>query len=225
MKKSMKKEILKNDAYKLGADVCGVADIGRFKDAPEGFHPADILPEAKSVVIFGRQFLKSVFKTGTNVPYTMVRNMLLQKLDEIALQLSLGIEAQGFMAVPIPSSAPYEYWDAERRHGRGIMSLKHAAQLAGVGCIGKNTLLVNESFGNRLWLGAVLTDMELEPDQPAKSLCPQNCRICLDACPQGALDGTTIDQKRCREISSISTDGGEMILSCNTCRKVCPFSR
>lgn len=220
----MNKINVKDMSAGYGADVCGVADIGRFGGAPDGFHPADILPEAKSVIIFGRQFLKSVFKTDTNVPYTMVRNMLLQKLDEISLQLSLGIEAEGFMAVPVPSSAPYEYWDAERRHGRGILSLKHAAQLAGVGSIGKNTLLINKQFGNRLWLGAVITDMELEPDPPVKNLCPESCRICIKACPQGALDGTTIDQKKCRQISFSETEGGEMILTCNTCRKVCPFS-
>jgi epoxyqueuosine reductase len=220
----MDKEIVKGAVFKLGADVCGIADIGRFKDAPDGFHPADILPEARSVIIFGRQFLKGVFKVKSNVPYTLVRNNLIQKMDEIAMNLSLGIEAEGFLAVPVPSSAPYDYWDEERKHGRGIMSLKHAAQLAGLGNIGKNTLLINKKFGNRLWLGAVITDMELDPDPLTKSLCPESCRICIEACPQGALNGITIDQKRCREISFTVTEGGEMILSCNICRKECPFS-
>lgn len=103
-------------------------------------------------------------------------------LDDISFQLSYRMEEEGYTAVPIPSSEPYEYWDSERRHGRGIVSLKHAGQLAGIGCIGKNTLLVNNRYGNRLWLGAVISDAVLEPDGPAENLCPESCRICIDAC-------------------------------------------
>ena len=71
------------------------------------------------------------------------------------------IESQGYKAIPIPSDEPYEYWDSENKHGRGILSLKHSAQACGIGCIGKNTLLINEKYGNRLYLGAVITNVEL----------------------------------------------------------------
>ena len=105
----------------------------------------------------------------------------------------------------------------------GILSLKHAAVLAGLGKMGKNTLLVNERFGNMLWLGAVLVSAELEPDPLAGyEGCHQKCTICLDVCPQHALDGVTIDQKRCRTRSISSTDGGGWVLACNLCRKACP---
>jgi len=125
--------------------------------------------------------------------------------------------------VPVPSADPYDYWDEERRHGRGILSLKHAGRLAGLGVLGRNTLLINEKYGNMIWLGAVLLSAELEADPPADyEACPEECSLCLDSCPQGALDGVTIDQKLCRQRSIASTPGGGWTLSCNICRRICP---
>jgi epoxyqueuosine reductase QueG len=209
----------------LGAEACGIAGTGRFAGAPAGFHPADILPGAKSVVVYGRQFPKSLFIAATNAPYTLFRNKLIDIVDHISVELSSEMEKGGFMAVPVPSSEPYEFWNPELRHGRGILSLKHAAQAAGLGFIGKNTLLVNGNYGNRLWLGAVVTDAILESDSLDLGSCPEGCRLCRDSCPQSALDGTTIEQIKCRSISATTTDGGGFMLTCNTCRKVCPFSR
>ncbi len=216
---------VKKIAAQSGADACGVAGADSFAGAPEGFRPSDILAEARSVIVFGKQFPEGTFRAKSTAPYTMVRNQLILALDTIALNLSYKIEEKGYLAVPIPSSEPYEYWDSQRRHGRGILSLKHAAQLAGLGSIGKNTLLITREYGNRLWLGGLITNLELPPDPPAESFCPDDCRICLDACPQSALDATTIDQKKCREICFSSTEGGGWLIKCNLCRVECPFTR
>lgn len=215
--------MLKEFAYDLGAQVCGIAHIERFQEAPLGFHPADIFPEAKSVIVVGRESSQGVFASKTNVPYTLMRHKLIDLLDKMTVDLCFKIEAVGYQAVPVPAAEPYEYWDGEKRHGRGILSLKHAAELAGLGRIGKNTLLISPQYGNRLWLGAVISNIELDSDPLLENLCPPKCRICLEACPQSALDGVTIDQKKCREVSAKCTDGGGWILACNTCRKVCPF--
>ena len=222
----MKAEMVKEMASSLGADVCGIASIDRFTEAPKGFHPNDIMPNAKSVVVFGKQSSKTLFEARSNVPYTLVRNKLAEHLDNIAMTLIAKVEESGNGAIPIPSVEPYEYWDTECRHGRGILSLKHAAQLAGLGRLGKNTLLINKKFGNRLWLGAILTSSAIEPD-PISSFegCKSSCSICLDACPQKALDGITVNQKRCREIVYTSTEGGGGIYACNVCRKMCPFAK
>lgn len=221
----MAEEKIKKLAYSLGVDVCGIAETERFAKAPKGFHPADILPGAKSVIVYGRQFPKSLFAAVTNAPYTLFRNKLIDIVDNISVHLSAQMEKEGLMAVPIPSSEPYEFWNPELRHGRGILSLKHAAQLAGLGFIGKNTLLINEKFGNRLWLGAVVTDAPLKSDSLNVGNCPEGCRLCRDSCPQSALDGITIEQIKCRAISATYSDGGGFMLSCNICRKACPFSR
>jgi epoxyqueuosine reductase len=214
---------VKEKAFGLGADLCGIAPVGRFASAPAGFHPQDVLSDCRSVVVVAARFPLSTLQARTNAPYTAVRNRMVDKLDGISFELAAALEAEGAVAVPIPSAEPYDYWDPERRHGRGILSLKHAAVLAGLGKMGKNTLLVNERFGNMLWLGAVLVSAELEPDPLASyEGCLPKCTICLDVCPQHALDGVTIDQKRCRTRSISSTDGGGWVLACNLCRKACP---
>ena len=216
---------IKNFTYSLGADVCGIGSIDRFKEAPKGFHPLDIYSEAKSVISVGKHFSASLFDANTKAPYTFVKNKMVQLLDDISIKLIFYIESQGYKAIPIPSDEPYEYWDSENQHGRGILSLKHAAQACGIGCIGKNTLLINEKYGNRLYFGAVITNMELISDALANNLCTESCNICLKSCPQSALDGITINQKKCRQACINSTPGGGFIYSCYTCRKVCPFSK
>jgi epoxyqueuosine reductase len=221
----MNRQAITKIVSQSGCDAFGIANIERFQYAPLGFHPKNILSDAKSVIVFGKQFPKGTFKAQSNAPYTMVRNQLIQTIDNLSLNVSLQIEEDGYLAVPIPSSEPYEFWDKTRRHGRGIISLKHSAQLAGLGSMGKNTLLINKEFGNRLWLGGIITTAEIEPDEQTKSFCPESCNICIEKCPQKALDGNTIDQKRCREICFSCTEGGGWLIECNVCRIECPFAK
>ncbi|MBN2224345.1 MAG: epoxyqueuosine reductase [Deltaproteobacteria bacterium] len=214
---------IKEWAGVMGADICGIAPVDRFADAPPGFHPADICEGCLSVIVFASRFPTNSIYSSSPAPYTFVRNRMVERLDMISFALSEELERAGIVSVPIPSSEPYDFWDADRRHGRGILSLKHAGVLAGLGVLGKNTLLINETFGNMIWLGAVLVSDELAADPVASyTVCADGCSLCLDSCPQHALDGTTIDQRRCRERSMSSTEGGGWVLSCNICRKVCP---
>jgi len=209
-------------ASRLGADLCGIAPVDRLSGAPQGFHPSDILPGTRSVIVFAKPMSRTAYEAKSLAPYTLMRNQVLARLDEIAVGLALELEAAGARALPIPSAEPYEFWNTEARQGKGILSLKHAAQGAGLGTIGKNTLLLNPRFGNRLWLGAVLTDLELEPDPVLEPQCLESCTLCLDACPQGALDGTTLVQKRCRAHSFVSSEGGSWFYNCCRCLQVCP---
>ena len=221
----MDSNYIKEIAYSLGADVCGIGSIKRFNEVPKGFHPLDVYSETKSVIVFGKQFSASLFEANTNVPYTFVKNKSVKLLDDISIQLTATIESKGYKAIPIPSDEPYEYWDSENKHGRGILSLKHLAKLSGIGWIGKNTLLINKKYGNRLYLGALIANAELIEDALVSNLCPETCNICIKSCPQSALDGITINQKECRKICGSSTDGGGFVYSCNICRKVCPFAK
>lgn len=214
---------VKSRAIELGADLCGIASIDRFCDAPDGFHPADVIKGCKSVIATAVRFPVSTLSCSSQAAYTFVRNSLVAKIDAITFQLASDLEKLGSLAVPIPSSDPYDYWDDARRHGQGIISLKHAAVQAGLGRMGKNTLLVNNQFGNMIWLGAVLVDKVLTADPLADyQPCMAECRICLDSCPAQALDGTSIVQRKCREVSGKSSPGGGMVYACNLCRKLCP---
>jgi epoxyqueuosine reductase len=215
---------IKKRLIQCGADICGVAPVTPFVDAPKGFHPCDIYPDCRSAIVFASHFPLSTLQAKTNAPYTLVRNRMVDKLDFISFRVSDELEKKGVVSVPIPAADPYEYWDAGRNHGRGILSLKHAGVLAGLGVLGENTLLINERFGNMIWLGAILVSIDLEPDPIASyEGCTSECTLCIDSCPQHALDGITIDQKLCRERSNSYTHGGGWVLSCNICRKVCPY--
>ncbi len=111
----------------LGADACGFAAVDRFEDAPEGFHPRDIYPDCRGVVVFLKRMPKGLAQVSPRIAYHHFSNMTLVQVDDIALAASHAIERLGGRAVPVPCDSPYEYWDAERREGRGILSMRHAA--------------------------------------------------------------------------------------------------
>jgi len=209
----------------LGADLCGIAASERFASAPAGFRPTDIDRRARSVIVYAKRLPTSSLVGDNCVPYTLVNAQAAQEVDRLTMNVCLQLEDVGLRAVPIPSDDPYEHWEPERSYGRAILSLRHAGHLAGLGELGKNTLLINPDFGNMIQLGAVLVDAQLEPDPLAGSeICPADCRLCLDVCPQRALDGTTVDQRRCRPLSNYQSEKGYLLKRCNRCRAVCPYA-
>ena len=207
----------------LGADLCGIASIDRFKDAPEGFHPIDIYPDCKSVIVFLKRTPKSSIYAVNCIPYTFVNSMIMNIIDNLTIKILYSLEELGIKCVPIPSDDPYEYWESERSYGRAILSLRHAGYLSGLGVIGKNTLLINNLYGNMIQIGAVLVDVELESDPIATyEGCLSSCKICIESCPQQALDGNSVEQALCRPISNFKHQKGYTLKKCNVCRIKCP---
>lgn len=217
---------VKKIAHELGADLCGIAAIDRFKEAPDGFKPTDIYPNAKSVVVVAKKFPEGPFLSKSKIPYTVTNDVILRDVIRITCFLCARIEQEsGVFAVPVPSE-PYEYWDPDKCEGRGILSLRHAGYMAGLGVFGKNTLLTNNNFGNRIVLGAAILNIEIKPDDLAEyDFCTDDCRVCIENCPAGALDGKTVIQKKCRAISQGHTKKGDYIYLCNNCRRLCPNGR
>lgn len=215
---------VKNIAMELGADLCGIAPVDRFHKAPEGFRPTDLYSDAKSVVVVARRFPEGPFLSNSPIPYTVTSIMMTRDIINLTCSLCCRLEQEdGVLAVPVPSE-PYEYWDEERHEGRGILSLRHAGYMAGLGVLGKNTLLTNSTFGNRIVLGAALLNKALKPDDLADyDFCSADCQICLSSCPAGAIDGQRVNQKLCREKSQAYTKKeGDHLYVCNNCRKLCP---
>jgi epoxyqueuosine reductase QueG len=212
-------------AMELGADLCGIAPVDRFEGAPTGHHPRDIYPDCRSVIVLAKRIPVGLLYAKSCVPYTQTNRLVNQELDELGIALSLALEDRGMRAVPLPCDDPYEHWEATRKYGMGLLSMRHAGHLAGLGVLGRNTLLKNDRFGNMIKIGAILVDAALEPDPIASyEGCPPHCRLCLDSCPAQALDGTKVDQDRCRSSSSFVNERGFHLTRCNTCRRVCPQS-
>ncbi len=219
-------QTVKELARQLGADLCGIAPVSRFDRAPKGFHPRDLFPQTQSVLAVAKRFPEGPFQARSPIVYSVVNDMVLNEVSRLVCELGLRLERLGGLCVvPVPSE-PYEYWDAEHHEGRGLLSLKYAGWLAGLGVMGKNTLLTHREFGNRICLGALLLDVELEGDAMADyRVCDESCRRCIDGCPSGAIDGSTVHQRLCRGHSQGHTAKGVPIYVCNQCRVVCPHGR
>ncbi|HVV59173.1 MAG TPA: tRNA epoxyqueuosine(34) reductase QueG [Gaiellaceae bacterium] len=111
---------------------------------------------------------------------------------------------------------------------------REAAARSGVGFYGKNTMLITRRHGSWVVLGTLVTDVELEATPPLGADCG-SCRLCVDACPTGALDEPgTLDANRCLSYwtqapapipEGYRAELGAQVYGCDICQDVCPWNR
>ncbi len=112
---------------------------------------------------------------------------------------------------------------------------KAYARAAGIGWMGKNTLILNERLGSYLLLGQIITDLTIPPDDPAAERCG-SCTRCLDACPTGAFVAPyVLDSSRCISYHTIESKKKiphtiaqklpPNLFGCDICQEVCPWNQ
>jgi epoxyqueuosine reductase len=243
---------IKRQALALGFDLCGIAPADAFpelqylrnwldrgyagemqymhRSAERRADVRHVLSSARSVIALGTIY-------NTNRPYSTERNdsataeiaryawgddyhaVIQDRLDRLLGWLR---EAAG------PSFEGRAYVDT------GPVQERVYAQYAGIGWIGKNTCVINPEVGSWLFLAEIICNLPLVPDAPALDQCG-TCRLCLDACPTGALvEPYALDSTRCISYLTIELKGsipvsqrddvGAHAYGCDVCQEVCPWN-
>ncbi len=119
-------------------------------------------------------------------------------------------------------------------HSCGPIAEKPIARRSGIGYYGKHSIIINPDYGSWIVLGEIITDIEIEPDQPLDIDCGE-CHKCMDACPTGAIiEPYIIDRKRCIQnltnwLGAIPDDIARVwenrLYGCTTCQEVCPLNK
>lgn len=149
--------------------------------------------------------------------HVVLRELLLELAQDIADLLEIDLHAR-----PIVDSAPYLERESARR--------------AGLGWVGKSSMLVHPRHGTYTLLCGLLLDIELEPDEVEQPDRCGKCERCIDACPTGALvGGRVVDGRRCISYLTIEIKGaipremrsliGGHVFGCDICQAVCPWNR
>ena len=223
MQTEINSSVIKQYGFDGGASVVGIAAASDFTHAPDGFKPTDVLENCLSVIVLGIPFSRETLDLGS-LEYTQCRNAILTKMTDVAKIVAKRITKEsGHKAKAISATGgKWAEGDGRKEHF-GYISLKHAAELAGLGVITRNYLLTSPEHGNLLWFSAVLTDAGLTPDEKLQrgDFC-ENCNRCVESCPSGALDNpASFGRKQCDRFFVM--ENKRFVIKCFRCRAVCPY--
>ncbi len=203
-------EKVKGVAKKLGADLVGIASVGRFEGAPREMDPRYINPEAKVLIVIGTRIARGTLRgieEGTYfLPYSSQGYGSINAYYNpfILHHLTRFIEDWGYEATPIPNdyynwpAVEYDTGKMKERWSRSVspgkpapdvfIHFRIAAYLAGLGEIGYSKLVLTPEFGPRQRFACLLTEAPLDPDPiyEGPALCDR-CMLCAKECSAGAI--------------------------------------
>ncbi|MBN2024568.1 MAG: tRNA epoxyqueuosine(34) reductase QueG [Pirellulales bacterium] len=246
-------DALKTEARRLGFALAGVApaiappehgrlrawvaagcagEMGFFASRAEAYtHPRHVLPGARSLLMLG-------------LPYDAVEPCPAGPGQGRIARYAWGADYHGLIRARLDELARFLRRLAPDARTRGAVDTaplleREFGQMAGLGWIGRNTLLINPELGSWFFLAALLTTAALVPDGPCSPSREDGCgpcRACVEACPTGALspDGQ-VDARRCVSYLTMIHAGplppelraklGDRLFGCDACQEVCPWNR
>ena len=192
------------------------------RDVDKRFDPEELLPDCKSVLVVALDYrindkpastrYRTARYTWVEDYHVLVKQMLAQVVEAIQQQ-----EPNAHCRITVDSSC---------------ISEKNWAIEAGVGCIGKNSLIHNEN-GSFFVLGTILTDCAFDAyDSPKMSDCG-NCTLCIDSCPAHALTPYKLDARKCYSYHTVENKNPDIqvltdspfVFGCDICQEVCPKNK
>ncbi|MCL2744554.1 MAG: DUF1730 domain-containing protein [Planctomycetaceae bacterium] len=207
-------------------------------------HPSSVLPEVKSILALGVSYRTVLEGTESGGKHPI------RSLSGIA-EYARGTDYHLWCSDRLRSLSKThaELFPAERC--RGVVDTaplleRQFAVNTGLGFIGRNTMLINETLGSKFFLAFLLSTAELPDDvfgKPIENSCDEDCRLCIEHCPVGALTDYVLDARRCLNYWTIEYNGSEddqpqfvkdkiaerpaerpteYFFGCDVCQNVCP---
>jgi epoxyqueuosine reductase len=243
---------IKAQARTLGFDLCGVAPAAGFPELSRlrewldrGYagemkymHAsadvrADIrnfLPSARSVIVTATNYF---VEPDASAPSSHPRPLHIARYawgEDYHVVLAERLEQ---LVAWLRDHSP-EPFDARVFVDKHHVQERAFARQAGLGWIGKNTMLINPEIGSYTFLAGVAVSLALDADSPIEDLCG-NCTLCIDSCPTGALvEERELDATRCISYLTIEYKGslpetrraqlGDHVYGCDVCQDVCPYN-
>lgn len=203
--------------------------------------PTLVLPGARSLILLGVSYWSDSFGTSTAATPPSPAWARYALHEDYHDTIKPGLVAAGRVLKELHGATAEDY---RYYVDTGPVLERSWAARAGLGFTGKNAMLISRRHGNWLFLAAILTRIELAPDEPVRAryrardvglLCGR-CTRCLDACPTGAFPAPgVVDARRCVSYQTIENKGviprelrpgiGARIYGCDTCLEVCPWNR
>jgi epoxyqueuosine reductase len=241
---------IKQKAHELGFNICGIAksrlleeyglrlrswidegmnDIMGYlaRDIDKRINPESIFPGAKSLVVTGLSYYSENMQKDPRIPvlsrYTYgsdYHEVIQAKLEKLLTWIK-GVSPESEGKPFVDSSSILEKpWGRE----------------AGLGWQGRHSVLINKEIGSFFFIGILILNIDLDYDPPFTGEYCGSCRLCMDACPTGAInENRTIDARKCIANVTIERRGpipdklvpllGRRIYGCDRCQEVCPWNK
>lgn len=201
------------------------------RDIDRRTNPGLVVEDCRSVIVVGLNYLREdVRGTGEPGPFGLIARYARLRDYHRVIERELRALARVLSAL-----RPGSKWRVMVDSGPAME--RAWARRAGIGFIGKNTMLIHPRDGSFHMLGVLLTSAELEPTTPGEDVAGcGDCRRCLDACPTGAItEPWRLDARRCLSyltIEAADPPAEEMwpeyagwVFGCDICQEVCPYNR